>query len=166
MEDDDSVYLDYSEKYLYDIFRYGDIPAIEEFFEDGGSADVSLGDNPAIIVAIGGCFAFNGTTLEVIKILVEHGADVNAMGFLGRTPLHIVAIDYARNKSFTPELTTLLVQSGADVKAKDKYGESVLDIARRHGAHEIVQLIESLEEKEKLEAQVAVATKVGKKVKV
>jgi len=52
-------------------------------------------------------------SVEEIKVLIEKGADVNAKGRRGLTPLM-----YAK----TAEQTKLLIDTGADVNAKNKYG--------------------------------------------
>ena len=78
-----------------------------------------------------------------VRIILDHGADVNAVDPLGRTPLMYAA------GSDLPNLDTvkLLVERGADVNAKDSHklggdsGLTVLDIAKLHGDTPVVQFL-------------------------
>jgi ankyrin repeat protein len=56
---------------------------------------------------------------EVIACLIEHGADVNAQGKSGDTPLHIWATLGTKK-----EIGELLLSAGADVNAKNKEGKT------------------------------------------
>jgi len=58
--------------------------------------------------------------LEIAKILIEHGADVNARDQDGLTPLHNTA--WTNNG----EVAKLLIANGADVNAKDNYENTPL----------------------------------------
>jgi ankyrin repeat protein len=73
--------------------------------------------------------------LNAVRLMLDRGADVNAVDPLGRTPLM-----YAAASDLLPlDVVELLVERGADVKAKDAHklggdsGLTVLDIARLHG---------------------------------
>lgn len=73
--------------------------------------------------------------VEVIRQLLDRGADVKAVDPLGRT-----ALMYAASSDLLPlDAVKLLVERGADINAKDAHklggdtGLSVLDIARLHG---------------------------------
>lgn len=54
----------------------------------------------------------------IVKVLIEHGADINARDDTGFTPLHWAV---GRN---APETARLLVESGADVNAKTNEGKT------------------------------------------
>lgn len=62
-------------------------------------------------------------TINLAKVLIEHGADVNCRSAAGSTPLHEVAgkgqIEFAK----------LLLDNGADINAKDDKGKTPLAIA-------------------------------------
>jgi hypothetical protein len=77
----------------------------------------------------------DGSVASVLRLLLEHGADINAQNQDGRTPLHMASFDGAL------EVVRLLLEHGADVEAKDKYGETALQDAtcRRHD--EIVKVL-------------------------
>lgn len=65
-------------------------------------------------------FAVN-SSIEIIQMLIEYGADVNVKDVKGRTPLHIVA---ASKPSI--EKMELLIDNGAGVNAVDNEGKTPL----------------------------------------
>jgi ankyrin repeat protein len=58
--------------------------------------------------------------LEVVKLLVERGADVNDVGPNGRTPLHRAA------ESGVMEMVAYLLKSGANAKTRDMNGNTAV----------------------------------------
>lgn len=58
---------------------------------------------------------------ETVKLLIEHGANVNLKNHLGKTAL-MGAIPY-------PEIVRMLLKHGADVNLTDRYGETALSLA-------------------------------------
>ena len=62
---------------------------------------------------------------NVVKFLLEKGADINAKDTCGKTALH-----YAINKKSTIDLITLLLEKGADPKIEDESGRTALDYAK------------------------------------
>lgn len=74
--------------------------------------------------------ALAGPRPELARLLVEAGADVNARGNGGFTPLHQVA------QNGQPELAALLLERGADPDAAADDGKTPLDLALDggHGA--------------------------------
>ena len=78
---------------------------------------------------------------DAVRLMLDHGGDVNARDPLGRTPLM-----YAAASDLLPlDEVKLLVERGADVNAKDAHklsgdaGLTVLDIARLHGETPVVE---------------------------
>lgn len=55
--------------------------------------------------------------LEVAQFLIDHGADVKGRSATSSTPLHVPR---------GPEITQLLIDHGADVNARDKFGVTPL----------------------------------------
>ncbi len=80
---------------------------------------------------------------NAVRLMLDHGADVNAFDGLGRTPLM-----YAAASDLLPlDLVKLLIDRGADVNAINRHknsgdaGLSVLDIAKLHGETPVVDLL-------------------------
>jgi ankyrin repeat protein len=95
--------------------------------------------------------AYSGTLPDVavfadaatVRMLLDHGADVNAYDPLGRTPLM-----YAAGSDLIPaDVVKLLIEQGADVNAPSRHkqsgdtGLSVLDIAMIRGKTPVVDLL-------------------------
>jgi ankyrin repeat protein len=82
--------------------------------------------------------------MESARMLIAHGADVNAADPLGRTPLMYAAV----SDLLPVDLVQLLIDHGANVNAKDSHpnggdsGLTVLDIAKHNGDTPVVRLLE------------------------
>ena len=72
---------------------------------------------------------------DVVKVLIDNGADVNAKDDSGDTPLHWAAFTGAR------KITRMLIAAGADVNAKDSEGWTPLHMAALHGQGRIVRML-------------------------
>ncbi len=76
--------------------------------------------------------------LELTRLLIEHGANVNRVGRSGMTPLlYAASIDFGDSK-----MIELLLKSGARTDAVSKEGFTALDLARKY---KHTHLIASLE---------------------
>jgi len=73
--------------------------------------------------------------LEIAKILIDRGGDVNAKDRDGNTPLH-----YAVG-CFSKDYAKLLIDKNADVYARNNFGLTPLHVAVREGRLEISQLL-------------------------
>ena len=74
---------------------------------------------------------------EVVKVLLDAGADINAKDVYGFTPISWAA---ARGHI---EVVRFLLDNGADVKVRDRYGNSVLIGAVKGGHSQIVNLLKA-----------------------
>ena len=72
---------------------------------------------------------------SVVRLLLEHGADVNAPDVFGGTPLCKASFFGAL------EVVRLLLEHGADVRAKNNGGKTVLQFAAGEGHNEVVKLL-------------------------
>jgi Ankyrin repeats (many copies) len=82
------------------------------------------------------CAASNSVIgANVVKFLIERGANVNLKDRHGNTPLMFAAF------SDNPESMRILIDAHADVNARKDDGRSALDIAVRFGSTECVQLL-------------------------
>jgi hypothetical protein len=70
--------------------------------------------------------------LQVVRILIANGADVNARDSSSATALMFASLDGYRT------IVQELIAHGADVNARDAYGETALIMAQREGHTEIV----------------------------
>ncbi len=85
-----------------------------------------------------GCF-------ETVKLLLAHGADVNATNSYGQTALIKAASGHERNKG-RKAVVELLLHSGADINARDQswtsgFGSTALMYASEYGHEEVVKLL-------------------------
>jgi ankyrin repeat protein len=77
--------------------------------------------------------------LEIARILLDHGATVNAENKKGRTPLHQVAQGTYDSQEHGVSVAWLLLERGGDVHAQDKQRNTPLHSAAFSGKLEIVK---------------------------
>jgi len=73
--------------------------------------------------------------LEMLKLLIDAGADINAKDENGRTPL------FGAIESNSRAMIELLVSLGAEVNAKDKNGKTLLATAIENSDDEIIATV-------------------------
>jgi len=76
----------------------------------------------------------NEELIDVIRLLLESGADAKADTDLGSTPLHELS-KYYRKKVLLMGIVKLLIEKGGDINATDKTGMTPLRILRNRGFH-------------------------------
>jgi ankyrin repeat protein len=90
---------------------------------------VIIGSTPLRLAAMKG-------NLDIMKLLLEHGAIVDASRQSGRTALH-----WASLKGH-PDIVKLLLDYGADVWAQDEFGRTSLDWSLIKGHLEVANLLQ------------------------
>ena len=119
----------------------GDVETVKRFIEEGRDVNALAWDDsfPIQIAAFSHQF-------EVVKLLLENGADPNAHTNKCFTPLI-----YAAQWEVDIEIVKILLEYGADPTVKDEYGKgkTPLDIAKQNDNKEAIKLLEEATEKQK-----------------
>lgn len=84
-------------------------------------------------------FAAPYGTPELLRTLIDAGAEVNGRDIRDMTPLMLAVSSETQN----PEVVRLLLEKGADVKAKSNLGETALDWARKFGNPRVIRMLEN-----------------------
>ena len=125
-----SVYGQGAEAFLSAAFT-GKLETINSYLENGG--DVNVTDEKGCSALF---LATNLDSVEVIKILLDHGANINVQTHTTKqTPLINAA--YVGNL----EVVKLLVEKGADINIKDMAGETALDAAKINKNNDVVMFL-------------------------
>jgi ankyrin repeat protein len=80
-------------------------------------------------------YAVESGFTEIVKLLIENGADLNKSNNDGCTPLHLAAT-YGHL-----EVIKLLIENGADIHKSDNGGCTPLHIAATYGHLEVIKLL-------------------------
>ena len=103
------------------------IDKVTEFLDNGGDPNQEF---------IRGIRLLHETTnVEIAKLLISRGANVNATDYLNRTPLH-----YATKEKAT-KVAEVLISNGADIDAKTTKGWTPLFDASRWESFEIMDML-------------------------
>ncbi len=114
---------------LYDAALNGHSELCRLMLKHGAKPNVSTEEGPILFkVAIGG-------NLEIVKVLVENGAEIDATNSEDRT-----ALQGASNNGHKAVVAYLL-ENGADVHHGIEHGSTAIHLAASYGFSEIVQLL-------------------------
>jgi hypothetical protein len=118
---------------LHSAAYYGDLEVVQKLVECGASIGAKnlYGFTPLYYASFGDY----GNYCSVLRLLLEHGADINARAGDGSTALHR-ASSYGRL-----EIVCLLLEHGAETKAKNNLGKTALQVAEEKGKFEVVKLL-------------------------
>jgi ankyrin repeat protein len=131
---------------LYRASRAIDLASVKLLIDAGANPSLALKDGSTPLMASAGLGAPRGgdeevteagdrnDPLDVMKLLVEKGANVNAVNDLGMTPMH-----YAVQRG-VDRLIEYLAGKGARFDTKNKQGRSPADLARGRTATLVKQL--------------------------
>ena len=107
----------------------GDIKTLKEHLEFGTDINAKKDGMTSLhMVASSG-------KIELAKLLIAAGADVNARSKEDLTPLHLAAVNGIE------EVCELLISEGADLKAVTDNGHTALSLATAQGNREVVILL-------------------------
>lgn len=106
-----------------------DLPFVKELLYRGADPDCPSVERITVLMQATG-------EPEVMRLLVERGADVNARAWSGWTPLKAAIQDGH------PEAVKYLISRGADPHLPDANGETALDLARRLKRTELIPLLQ------------------------
>ena len=94
---------------------------IQNLLKAGAQINFKVPDN--LQTPLMAALEFNNS-LDIIRLLIEHGAEVNVADIYGKTPLF-----YAAEFNHKLPVVELLVNHGADLEAKSKNNLSIMDYA-------------------------------------
>lgn len=114
-------------------------PSAVSLLLEHGSHVHQVSRNPMHNQALHACIALS-RNLETIRLLIEHGADVNAAQAGGFTPLHQAAAAGAR------DIVLLLLHAGADSATLCDQGKTAADYAQDRGHSALAQLLSEKQE--------------------
>ena len=118
-------------EFLSELIRTNNIEAVKSYIKVGNiNARDEVGRT---LLNIAVC---NGKN-EIVKLLLDAGADKEIKDNIGRTPL-FTAVEYA-----TAEIVKLLLDAGADKEVRNNYGNNPADLANS----EIGKLLKSYKSK-------------------
>jgi len=95
------------------------------------NARAAIGSTP-LLLASGGFYFKDGS---VLRLLLEHGADINVQNRIAWTPLIMASFNGA------VEVVRLFLENSADVEAKTSDGKTALQVAAGEGHEEVVELL-------------------------
>jgi ankyrin repeat protein len=131
---------------LYRAVRAIDFASVKLLIDSGANPSLALNDGSTTVMAAAGLGAPRGgdeevteagdrnDPVDVMKLLVEKGADVNAVNDLGMTPMH-----YAVQRG-ADRIVEYLASKGARFDVKNKQGRTPAELARGRTAALVKQL--------------------------
>mmetsp|Transcript_23747 Transcript_23747/g.23961 ORF Transcript_23747/g.23961 Transcript_23747/m.23961 type:complete len:514 (+) Transcript_23747:118-1659(+) len=125
--------------YLFEQIAMGNIHKIEKLLEGGIPLDILDGsklDDSTLHWAV----SFNN--IEVVRILCDHGIDVNIRNTEGQTPLHIAC------KNDNNALVELLLQHGGNAEEKDSCDRTPGEVLKTENT-EILHMLQTVKPIEK-----------------
>lgn len=111
--------------------RMGDLNTVSSLIDNGADVNFRDDNSTCAIIVSPDLFelvdASDEQAHEIVNLLIERGADVNAENNYGETALFNHAKSHSPTPSIKPLVLGALIKAGADVDAKNKDSESVFD---------------------------------------
>ncbi len=109
----------------------GDFAAVQEFLEHG--MNINARDEETEQTAL--LAAVDRENFDMVRFLLQNGADINLVGGQGFTPLHRAVLDG------TPAMVLLLLDRGAYLEGQDDLGRTPLILASRYNRVDMVETL-------------------------
>ena len=122
----------------------GNVPMVKLLLAKGAKVDAAVMDAGKVrkgpvalnhLTAL--MFAAPFGTPDLVRTLIDAGANVNARDIREMTPLMLAVSSETQNA----EVVRLLLEKGADTRAKSAFGETALDWARKFGDPGVLRLL-------------------------
>jgi cytochrome c2 len=114
---------------IHDAARAGDVARIDQILSSGVDVNEASSFGTALH------FAVLSDQVEAGRLLVEHGADVNAASKALGTPLHVAA------REGHVEFAEILIEAGAVIDVRDNYEMTPLHFAALKGSAQITRAL-------------------------
>ena len=115
----------------------GSVVAVKSDISSGRDVNAKMEDDGSTPLH----FAATKGYLQVMKILIDNGANVNAKNKNGLTPLHYaVDVNYSSSRN-CEKVVKLLMDNGADISIKGNNGLTPLDLATINGYLDVMVII-------------------------
>ena len=102
-------------------------------------------ENPGIVSLLHFALIFSNASIEEIQLLLETGADTNAVDIYGNTPLHLLALNFECVDRTAK--AKLLLDAGCHFDQVNANGETALSLSKKPRgaqAHPFVEIVPSL----------------------
>jgi len=96
----------------------------------GADINIVIGGYPLLHQTVASCH--NESVRYIAEFLISKGVDINAKGYQGKTPLHMVGCT---------EICDLLISKGADVNGRDNQGLTPLRLALKNKHKDVAALL-------------------------
>ena len=110
---------------------------VRRFLKIDGSLTVTNNNGQTVLH-----LATSGRNPEVLEILLQHGAEIDAKDEAGNTPLHIACRGLEHtHSSHTTIMVETLVRYGANINAKNDSQHTPIQLANMRGDQTLIQLL-------------------------
>ncbi len=108
----------------------------------GAKVDARSAYGSTALMSALGTHQWDKDVIKSINLLLDYGADVNAVDNCGCSPLHYCVI-YSNWKSLCDliPMVTTLIEQGADITLKDDKGKTAYDYAKEQGKDTLMQIL-------------------------